>query len=590
MDTFKFSDWNNEEFIENDLRLRKIALGEEEGELTGYPSKDKPWLKYYSEKHIEAELPHMTAYEYVKERNKDNLDGLAIDSLMGNFTYRELFENIEKTARALYAFGTKKGKIVLAMLPVCPYESFLLYGVDRAGGAYSQLFEMMQPEQIIDAINKYNSDIFFILDAFLSYETEMAIYEKTNLKHIVSISLEPLKNRYERTISWNEFIEQGKNVVIPEITRTPEDLFFLASTGGSTGEPKSVMLSDNCFNIVVHQLINSQLNRSKNDRSMRIWSLFTASCAVSNHHYTLCSMNTDVLREFPLNNNDVEKMIIQEKANHLILLPQYIDILEHSDLLKKSDLHFIKSVGCGGVGITREFDERIEEFLKKSNLDINMGYGWGCTENSSNASMRSCEGNSIIGSVGSPAVKTIVSVFEPNSTKELRFGESGELCICSPTIMLGYYNDEKATSKIIKKHLDGKYWLHTGDLGIIDENGIVTIKGRMSRTIFVFPGPKIYPQKVENLIAEVADVRQVAVCQMPDKEHDTFSIPVCFIVCKEGVNEDQVIESVKAHCEKNLPEYSRPAHIFNLDSLPLTVGGKPDVLILEKWLADNVKV
>lgn len=588
MDTFRFSDWNNKEFIENDLRLRRIALGEEEGELTGYPSKDKPWLKYYSEKHIKAELPHMTAYEYVKECNKDNLDGLAIDSLMGNFTYRELFESIEKTARALYALGTKKDKVVLAMLPVCPYESFLLYGVNRAGGVYSQLFELMQTEQIIDSINKYNSDMFFILDELLTREAEMTIYEKTDLKHIVSISFEPLNNRSEKTISWDKFIEQGENVVVPEITRTPEDLCFLASTGGSTGEPKNVMLSDNCFNIVVHQLINSHLNRCKGDRSMRIWSLFTASCAVSNHHYTLCSMDTDVLREFPLNNDDVEKMIIQEKANHLILLPQYIDILENSDFLKKSNLNFIKSIGCGGIGITREFDERIEEFLRKSKLNISMGYGWGCTENSSNASMRSCRENSIIGSVGSPAVKTIVSVFEPNSTNEKKIGESGELCICSPTLMLGYYNDEKATNEIIKKHPDGKYWLHTGDLGTIDENGIVTVQGRITRTIFVFPGPKIYPQKVENLIAEVNGVRQVAVCQIADKEHDGFSIPVCFIVCKQGADKEQIIENVKEHCKKNLPEYSCPTHIFTLDSLPLTVGGKTDIITLEKWLAENI--
>lgn len=88
--------------VERDLYLRKVALGEIEGKITGYPSIDKPWLKYYSEEHIKAEIPNMTAYEYLKKQNAERLDYPVIDSEFGNYTYGELFAIIDRTAKSLY--------------------------------------------------------------------------------------------------------------------------------------------------------------------------------------------------------------------------------------------------------------------------------------------------------------------------------------------------------------------------------------------------------------------------------------------------------------------------------------------------------
>ncbi len=107
----------------------------EEKKLTGYPSIDKPWLKYYKQEHIDAPLPHMTAYEYLKMMNADRLELQAIDSDVGNLTYQEPFTVIDATAASLWKMGIKKGKKVLSMFPVLPHESFLFYGVDVVGAA-----------------------------------------------------------------------------------------------------------------------------------------------------------------------------------------------------------------------------------------------------------------------------------------------------------------------------------------------------------------------------------------------------------------------------------------------------------------------
>ena len=567
--------------IERDLYLRKVALGEIEGEFTGYASIDKPWLKYYTEEHIKAELPHMTAYEYLKKLNAERLDFQAIDSEVGNYTYRELFEMIDRTAASLYKLGTCKGKIVLTMLPVLPHETFLFYGVDVVGAAMCQLPPQAITEEVCKAIKKYESEIFFVFDYLLTTEMEQAIYENTSLENIIVIGAEAIQGRNARTISWEDFLREGKGLTLPEIHRDSKDLLFLASTGGSTGEPKSVMLNDDCFNIAVHQYLNSALDYMASDRWIRLWPVFSATAAVSNSHLPLCAGMNSILRQFPLHIAEFDQMLISEKPQHLMLIPQLLDVLEKSELIRKRDLTFVKTVGCGGLGITRQFEERVEQFLKEHEIHSFLGYGWGCTENSSSVAMRSDFETTSIGTAGAPMVKVIVSAFDPDDKTEKQYGEEGELCINSPTIMMGYYKDEETTHKVIRKHEDGSVWLHTGDLGMISSDGIVTVKGRMTRMLFVFPTAKIYPQSLESAISKVDGVREVAICGMPDSEHDGFQVPICFIVLETGYTSEQAISNVEAYCKEAYPEHARPKKIFVKDAMPLTKVGKPDIRALE---------
>ena len=189
-----------------------------------------------------------------------------------------------------------------------------------------------------------------------------------------------------------------------------------------------------------------------------------------------------------------------------------------------------------------------------------------------------------VGTAGAPMVNVIVSAFEPDDEIEKQYGEEGELCINSPTIMMGYYKEEEATHKVIRKHTDGSVWLHTGDLGTINSDGIVTVKGRMTRMLFVFPVAKIYPQSLENAISKVDGVREVAICGMQDYEHDGFQVPICFLVPEDGYVSKQVIANVDAYCEDAFPEYARPKKIFVKDAMPLTKVGKPDIRALEAEL------
>lgn len=569
-----------------DLYLRDMALGKVQGPPTGYASIDKPWLKYYSEEHIMADVPHMTAYDYLLECNKDNMNLCAIDSVEGKYSYKELFDIIDDTAASLYAMGIEKGNQVMLMLPPVSYESILFYGVDKVGAAFSEVPIQTTIDDLINKINKLDMTMLFISDFLLTEESEKELYEKTALKNIVVIGNKEYED--ERTISWDEFLSKGKDVVMPTIERNPEDLLFIASTGGSTGEPKSVMLNDECFNAAIHQYLNSDLNYNVGDRWLRLWPLFSASAAVANNHLPLCAGMNTVIRPFPMDINDFDKIVYESKTEHLMLIPQLLDVLEKSDLLKNENLSYIKTVGCGGLAITNSFEERVTNFFEKHKIDSFIGYGWGCTESFTLGTIRSSRDNDKVGCVGAPHVNTIVAIFNPETCEEVKYGEEGEICVNSTPFMMGYYGDEELTNNVLKIHSDGTKWLHTGDLGVMNKDGLLSVKGRMTRTIFVYPTAKVYPTAMENIITKIPGVVDAIVGEVEDKEHDGFGLPVCFIIPDEKVSQEELNNNINMACEMYFADYARPKEIYYMDEFPLTKVGKKDVRLLEEQLKNNV--
>ena len=434
---------DDEENVLLDLYLRRVALGEIQEDITGYPSLDKIWLKYYQEEYIRADIPYMTIIEYLKESNKNNMKQIAINPLenKGILTYEELFQMIDKVASSLDSLEIYKGDVIMGILPsVTAHEVYLLYAADIVGAAVNFMPEGTVVSDICHQINQFNVDYLFITDNSLGVEMEEELYSKTQLKAIIVVGTKNEKHRKQNTITWQKFMDLGTGRKVPEINRNPEDLLFIAKTGGTTGEPKNVLLNDNCFNIMVHQYLHSDLNYNTGDKWLRLWSLFSASAAISSSHLALCAGMENILRAFP-DSKDFDKLIIKEKPNHLMLIPVLLDWLEKSELLFSEDLSFIKSIGIGGVSITEEFERRIERFLVKHNIPIYLGYGWGCTENSSSASMRMNSETTIIGCIGVPLVKTVVGVFNPDNNSELGYDQEGEMCIRSLTPMIGYYND-----------------------------------------------------------------------------------------------------------------------------------------------------
>ena len=581
----KLQNMSYEEQVKHDLYLRNIALGKIQGPRTGFPSLDKPHLAFFKKEHITNPLPHMTATEYLKEKNKNNLDLIALDCKEGKITYRELFETINKTAHSLHKIGVKKGKILTGMLPTeLPHENYLLYGACEAGSAVSFIVQQTPIDALIKKINALPTEYFFVSNDDFTLEIEEKIYQNTNIKNIINVSQEPLPHNDNRTISWQQFMEIGKNYQMPKINRAPEDLLFMAQTGGTTGEPKNVMINDNGFNIMVHQLLNSELDYNVGDKWLRLWPLFSASAAISSSHLALCAGMVNILRNMPAP-QEFANLIMTEKPNHLCLISALIDLLIFSGIKKEDIKEFLKTAGVGGEKITPQFEERAETILPDY-----LGYGYGCTENSSSAVLRMNKETSIKGKIGIPYVKTVVSAFDPETLEEKRFNEEGEICIKSYTQMMGYYQEEELTKEVLKVHPDGSTWIHSGDLGVIDEQGFLAVTGRMKECIFVYSGDKTYPETIEGIVSKVPGVIKVSVVKAPDKEHDEYFIPSAFIVIDKNYNAEQIRENIRLTCQKYLPAYSMLQDIIIRDDLPYMASGKPNRKAMELDVEEGMKL
>ncbi len=580
----KLQNMSDEEKTKHDLYLRDLALGKIEGPTTGFPSLDKKHLAFFKEEHITSPLPHMTATEYLKEKNKNNLDKIAMDCTEGLITYNDFFTTIDKTACSLHKIGIRKGKCLVGMLPSdLPYENYLLYGACSSGSAVSFIVQGTPLKTLAKMINDLPTDYFFVSNDDFNLEMEEYLYQNTNIKNIINVSKE-FTHKDNRTISWQEFIKIGKNYQMPEINRKPEDLLFMAKTGGTTGEPKNVMINDNGFNIMVHQLLNSELDYSAGDKWLRVWSLFSASAAISSSHLALCAGMNNILRKMP-SPQDFASLIMKEKPNHLCLVSALIDLLIYSGITKEDIKTFIKTAGIGGEKITPQFEERASNFLPDY-----LGYGYGCTENSSSAVLRMNKETAIPGKIGIPYVKTIIGAFDKDTLEEKGYNEEGEICIQSYTPMIGYYNAPEATKEVIKTHPDGSIWIHTGDLGKIDEQGFLTITGRIKEFISVFSGDKAYPTTIEAVISKVPGVIKVSVVKAPDINHEEYFVPSAVIVVDKNFNKEEIRENIKSACKVHLPKYSFPQDIIIKEDLPYLASGKPNRKGMERDIEHGMKL
>lgn len=563
-----------------DLYLRKIALGELQGPTTGYPSIDKPWLKYYTEEQILAPKPNMSAYDYLRVLNNNNLNNIALeDPERGEkISYREFFSIVNSISKSLYSFGVREKEIITVVLPPLFEEVYLLYAADQIGACVNFVCPADAMDEIESNMKLLNSNKLIISDNLLSQENNFINNSNYN---VINISLNgDYRNQGENITSWQEFEKMGENVEFPMYIRDPEETLFIAKTGGSTGKPKNVMLSDKSFNLQVHQHLNSPLNYSSGDRWLRVWPMFSASSAVDSVHLPLCfGMTQVIVSEFDI--NKIDEMILKYRPSHIILISSCLDILLKSELLKDQDLSFIKSIGIGGEKVTPETEEKAKEFMIKHNISSCMTYGYGMSENGSGATSRFNEATSTVGGMGVPQVNTTVGIFIKDSDEELQYNKEGEICVNSETLMNGYYNDPVETNKVLKKHADGTVWLHTLDRGYIAKNGQVFPRGRYKRMIFLFDGNKVYPDDISELLETLDVIDRAVIVTEPDPIHENSIVPCAFITLNHEISEEELRQQVEEVIKKYAASFVKLNNIYICSAIPKTSIGKVDLQGLE---------
>ena len=243
------------------------------------------------------------------------------------------------------------------------------------------------------------------------------------------------------------------------------------------------------------------------------------------------------------------------------------------------DLSFLEGVFCGGDSLSIELKKKVDTFLKEHNSKVQIREGFGTTE---------CVTASCLtpydfyreGSIGIPFIDVYYQICDPNTDVEVPYGTEGEICICGPTVMKGYLDNKAETASTLRTHDDGNVWLHTGDLGTMDEDGFVYYKQRMKRLIIV-SGINVYPSQVENAIDTHPDVLLSCAIGVPDpyKMH----VVKAFVVLRQGVEpSDKIKEEIIENCKKNISRYGVPKEIEFRTELPKTLVGKVAYRELEK--------
>lgn len=566
---------------------------------SGYASIDLPWLRYLNEDAKNVELSNKTLYDVFKESEKFYSDGrVMLDYYGAKFDYNYVRDKVEKVASALVKLGVKKGDYVSLCIFISPEIIYLIYAINKIGAIVNFINPFELDEVILSNVTKVDSKYLFTFDMFANKFINLPNDKMP--KYIVTMSaldsmifISKIISRFYglvrykildelKTISWKEFLKYGDTLENFDSDVKGNDPAIVFPTSGTSGHSKGALVSSKAINNCLEQY---------SAQNSRIGTYDSCLCAVPMYHaFAITTGLHEAIRHgmklvmrMPGNNLLVDAFK-NDKVNHVAFMPQIWQTFV--DQNKKIDMSCVIDPITGSDILTIELENRINDYLKRNNSDEVILNGFGLTEVCAAACVNT-KTHHKQGSVGLPFSKTIISAFDPDTGEEKKYNEIGELCISSPSIMLGYVGLPEKTKEVLKVHKDGRLWFHSGDLGYVDEDGFVYYKARKSRSFYYqFPGStrgvnfKIDYSDIEDAFKYNKYIERCVAVPRPDKEF--FNLPVLLIELKEDYkNSDEnkkmvIIDELKDHSNKNLLKHLRPVDYKIIDKMPLTLFGKID--------------
>ena len=568
--------------------------------LTGYPSIDKPWLKYYDEKAINSPLPKCSMYEYLYQCNKDYLDNTALNYFGKKITYKKLFENIDKIAVCLQAAGVKKGDIVSVCTLTSPESVYLIYAINKVG-AVSNMLGLTSPVQDLhEQLASTDSKLVFAVE--MAYDLIVEAAKETKVEKIVSIPIEysmptaikaaaSLKQKHPKlndmSIKWKDFLTFGEKNTFEPVEIDCETMAVIEYTGGTTGVPKGVMLSNKAINS--HYINFYDTNRNKifsfKDRDRFIsgvpFFLVFGLCAAC--HSPLCHSMELVLAPDPSPAAGA-RIVLKYKINHVISGRLLIE--ELITQATNCDLSYVKTLMYGGEETNKNWEKHITDCLSKYNMTAPLQNSYGMSETS--AGVLTAINNETDGLI--PCANVDVKIINPdNQNEEYGYDTEGELCISTEQLMIGYFKNETDTVNSLFE-CNGMRWLKTHDLATISSDGIIKITGRIkriySRTTQDMIQVRVYPMRIEEELSRSEYVERCAVVGVKDEIVAYRSI--AYIILKDKTTNSEIVKAeLDKLCRENLPESHVPDEYRFVESFPLTRAGKVDYRTLEKMAEEK---
>lgn len=558
-----------------------------------------PWLKYFGDIPAHLDYPSGSMYEAVREsaQRLKKMNSVAYEFQGKKTTYKQFLNKIELLGKAYRSIGINEGDTVTVCMPNTPQGVDTFYALNRIGAVPAMIHPLSAVGEIAFYINTAQSKAVLVVDLF--YEKVLEALKQVDhpvkvvVAHIKDELPFPLNMLYPLTlkkkpaplpkdnkdiIDWADFVSAGKKA--PALTNEfpkKDDTAVILFSGGTTGTSKGIQLTNLNMNALAAQVASNAGFSMEGLRMFSVMPLFHGfGLGVGIHTALMASGTCIIIPQFTIQTyaRDVKKY----KPNVIVGVPTLYEALLRSEGFD-FDLSFLRGMFCGGDSLSVELKKKVDKFLKDHNATIQVREGYGTTE-CVTASCLTPYDTYREGSIGIPFSDTYYAIVNPQNDTELPYGEEGEICICGPTVMKGYLNNAEETASTLRVHADGNVWLHTGDLGVMDEDGFVYYKQRMKRLIIV-SGINVYPSQVENAIDAHPDVLLSCAVGVPDpyKMH----VVKAFVVLRQGVEpSDKIKEEIIENCKKNISRYGVPREIEFRTELPKTLVGKVAYRVLEE--------
>ncbi len=566
------------------------------------------WYKFYGDTPKTIDYPEVSMYEMVLEMKNKYPSYKAYDFMGNTKTYADFTEEIDVCAKALLAEGIRVGDKVTICMPNMPQAIVMFYAINKIGAVANMIHPLSAEKEILFYLNKSKSVMAITLTSF--YNKFESIMDKTSLNRVIVTKIgealplikgvaykfighERTVKTDDKAITYSDFLKKGKKY-IGKIPSCPEstDVAAILYSGGTTGTAKGILLTNRNFNALALQTAAASGCLTPGDvmlSAMPIFHGFGLGVCIHTILSTgcMCALIPKIdIKEFA---GHFKKY----KPNYMAGVPTLFEAMMRSEGMKDVDLSCLKGVFSGGDSLSVSLKKKVDAFLSEHGAKIQVREGYGLTE-CVTASCLTPRDYYREGSIGVPFPDVFYKIVIPDTFDEAEPGEMGEICISGPTLMEGYLDELKETAKTLQIHEDGMTWLHTGDLGYMDEDGFVYFKQRLKRMI-VTSGYNVYPSQIENVIDSHEAVMLSTVIGVKD-EYRMQRIKA-FIVLKPGFSPtDEIKDSIRELCEKNIAKYALPREYEFRDSLPKTLVGKVAFTVLEKEeneknkeLAANVK-
>ena len=558
-----------------------------------------PWLKYYGNTPASLEYPHKTMYEMVEAAAKRHPNHVAYVFMGKKTSYTEFVKRIQAAAQGLYKMGIRKGDKVTICMANTPQALDCFYALNRIGAIPNMIHPLSASQEIAFYLNFSKSKAVLTLDQFY-YKVAEILPQLENPTEILIAKVvdelpAPLSALYPLTKSaravkklpkagytlWYDMVKAGKNTRLPAQKSRYDSCGAILYSGGTTGTTKGIMLSNLNFNALALQTIAASgftMEEISNMKMLSVMPVFHGFGLGIGIHTPLVAGGTCIL--IPQFNVKVyAKTLMKQKPNLIPGVPTLFEALLRTEDLEGADLSFLKGIFSGGDSLSPELKKKVDAFLREHNCSEQIREGYGTTE-CVTASCLTPKDYARQGSIGVPFPDTYYKIVEPGTTNEVGPNIEGEICISGPTVMLGYMDNPYETANTLRRHYDGRIWLHTGDLGHMDQDGFVYFRQRIKRMI-ITSGYNVYPSQLENIID--ANDKVLISCVIGVKDPYRVQRVKAYVVPMPGVEPSEALkQEILDYCSGRIAKYAMPREIEFRKELPKTLVGKVAYRVLEE--------